>query len=144
MAAYGSGYYGGGNYSYGVSLGEVAITPSSLFSADAIRFTFGSAGISAAATIVVDAQRTAFISFDGLDASAVVANTNVITSLENVLISSGSSFALNGKRYAIGAFSSNPSSYGQLTARLKWENYGDTAETWTKLPDTAETWTQIA
>jgi hypothetical protein len=144
MAAYGAGYYGGGNYSFGISLGEVAITPSSAFSVDAFRFTFGAAEISAATTVAIDAQRTAFISFDGLDASAVVANTNVITSLENLLIVSGSSFALNGKRYAIGAFSVNPSSYGQLTARLKWENYGDTAETWTQLPDTSETWTQIA
>ena len=144
MAAYGTGYFGAGNYSYGVSLGDVAVSAASSAAADAYRFTFADAGITASSSFAVDAQRTAFITIEGLDASAVVVNTNVITSLEPFFIISTSSFALSGKRYAIGQFSATPASYGALTARLKWENYSDTAEVWTQLPDTSETWTPIA
>ena len=143
MAAYGGGPYGGGNYSYGVSVGEVAVSSESSAAADAYRFAFGEANITSASSLLLDAQRTAFISFDGFDASVVVAETNVITGTD-ILINSSSILSAAGVRYAVGRFSANAQSSGSTTARLKWENYGDTAEVWTQIPDTSDTWQPIA
>lgn len=143
MAAYGGGPYGGGNYSYGVSVGEFAVLPESSATVDAYRFTFGAANITSVSSLLLNAQRTAFISFEGLDASAVVMSTNVITSTD-LLINSSSILSAAGVRYAVGIFSVNAQSSGSTTARLKWENYGDTAEAWTQIPDTSETWQPIA
>jgi hypothetical protein len=74
MAAYGSGYYGGGNYSYGVSLGAADITATSSASVSGTRFVFGAFDVVASSTVVVDGKRVQFSGFDlSASSSAAVA-----------------------------------------------------------------------
>ena len=82
MAAYGSGYYGGGNFSYGVSLGEASSNSAS--------------SIAVAGAVLLNA------SFDVNDSSTVAA-TAVTVKDSSFAISSASSATASGQRVALGA-----------------------------------------
>jgi hypothetical protein len=64
MAAYGSGYYGGGNYSYGVSLGEFAVVGASTVAVAGVRYVSGAFAVSCASSMDAGAVVVKFAAAD--------------------------------------------------------------------------------
>ena len=101
MAAYGQGPYGGGNYSYGVSLGAVEFAASSAATVAASAVLSGAFSVSASSNVVVDALRVAVGAADVVSSSsATVAGQRLADGVAN--ITSSSSLSAAGLRLAIG------------------------------------------
>ena len=142
MAAYGSGYYGGGNYSYGVSLGAVDFQGTSTATAAGVRFTFGAFEVTAASDVAADGTRVAFMSASVASDSVISIDSNVIVN-QAVTVSAASSASASGIRIRPTAVPFVCGSQIVINGRLKWEVEPDTPETWTPIADTSETWTRI-
>jgi hypothetical protein len=95
-----------------------------------------------ASTVVIDGQRIAFISCVIASEAVMVVNSNVIVNQGFAIQSSG---ALNVGYLRIMSFDVAISSASSMYAfgSLKWNNQGDTTETWDAIADTSEMWTPI-
>jgi hypothetical protein len=142
MAAYGSGYYGGGNYSYGVSLGAVAFQGTSTATAAGVRFTFGAFEVTSTSDVVINGTRIAFMSASVASDSVISIDSNVIVN-QAVTVLAESSVAASGIRVRPSVVPFVCASQMVVAGRLKWETEPDTSETWTPIADTSETWTRI-
>jgi hypothetical protein len=71
MAAYGSGYYGGGNYSYGVSLGAFAVEGASTVTAAGVRYALGAFAVSSASLMAADSVVVKLAAADMPSSSAI-------------------------------------------------------------------------
>ena len=80
MAAYGSGYYGGGNYSYGVSLGALAVTDASTMAVVGRVVARGAFDITDASTVVVAARtvRQSNVAISSSSTATTVSNAAAI------------------------------------------------------------------
>lgn len=102
MAAYGSGYYGGGNYSYGVSLGAFDVTATSSVTAAGLRYAIGAFDIASTTTVAVAANVVKDSGF-AVSASSSVAAAGQRLAVSGASVASGSSASVSGLRYAVGA-----------------------------------------
>ena len=102
MAAYGSGYYGGGNYSYGVSLGEAALAGVSSVTAAGTRFTFGEVLIAASSSVAANAIVVKDAAF-AVSASSASTAAGQRLAISGATVASSSSVSASGLRYAVGA-----------------------------------------
>lgn len=102
MAAYGSGYYGAGNYSFGVSLGELNIVAASAVTAAGLRYAVGAFDVSASSVATALAVTVKDASFGVIASSASsVAGDRVADGAAN--IAGSSAVSASGLRVAIGA-----------------------------------------
>lgn len=142
MAAYGSGYYGGGNYSFGVSLGAAEITSTSSVTAAGFRTTFGAFAVLAESSVVVNAIRIAFMSASVASDSIIEIGSNVVVN-QGFAIDGTSTMTARGVRITRSLAPISCTSVMAIAAVLKWNINPDTPETWTGIPDTSETWTPV-
>jgi hypothetical protein len=163
MAAYGSGYFGGGNYSYGVSLGALTAAAQSAASIAGVRvvngaFTVaassgvsiyarykaaGSATFAATSNVSASATRVAFV-------TATVASEAVMT-VDSVGVFNGfvdfvgtSQTVIDSQKIHIVPIQIDSTSSVVIFGRKKWENEDNTPETWNPISDTPEIWTPIS
>jgi len=142
MAAYGSGYYGGGNYSFGVSLGLVEVSSTSSATAAAVRYAFGEVSMATQSVVVIDGVRVAFISASVASEATMVVGSNVIVN-QALTITGNSSEVVAGIRIAQSQIPMSCASIFAVDGNLKWQVKPDTAETWTPIADTSEIWTPV-
>jgi len=163
MASYGSGYYGGGNYSYGVSLGELTAAAQSAASIAGVRVVNGSFTVSASSAVSVDARYSAVgaVTFAGASSGSVsgtrvafvtgtVASEAMMTVdstgvFNNYVDFTGTSQAIvAGQRIHIVPVEFDTTSGITISGRKKWETEDDISETWTPISDTSESWTTVS
>lgn len=142
MAAYGSGYYGGGNYSYGISLSGFAASSGSTAAIEGGLIISGEMTVASSSSAAIDAVRVAFMSASVASDATMVIGSNVIVQ-QGIELTGQSGFGLGGFRVAVGLIELDEASSMSCAARLKWEEEPDTPEVWTVQPDTSEVWTPI-
>jgi len=143
MAAYGSGPYGGGNYSFGISLGEASIEGVSSVGADGLRIAIGDVAVNSESSVVVDGVRVAFMSATVAINAEMVVGANVIVN-RALSIYCASQLGVSGSRVRNFGFNTRGASSATCFARLKWEQESDTNESWSEIADGSTTWTPIA
>ena len=143
MAAYGSGPYGGGNYSFGISLGEASIEGVSSVGADGLRIAIGDVAVNSESSVVVDGVRVAFMSATVAINAEMVVGANVIID-QALSIYCASQLGVSGGRVRNFGFDVVDASTMTCFARLKWEVESDTSEDWSEVADSDTTWTPIA
>lgn len=143
MAAYGSGYYGGGNYSRGVSLGAVAIVDTSTASASGTRVCEGAFSVSSSSSSSIDANVVKpDATFSVVAVSEMAVGSQVIVN-QPIAFDTSSECVIAGILIVNQSFMISCDSGMSVFARKKWENESDTNETWDVEADTSKTWTQI-
>lgn len=142
MAAYGSGYYGGGNYSYGVQLGALNVSDTSTVTVVGQSLKNAQAAISSSSTVSIGAIKIANAGF-AIDGTSVITVAGGISAVGNVDIVATSVLNIEYNRIQHFAGSIIESSSVVINARKKWETEADVSETWTPIEDVSESWTTV-
>jgi hypothetical protein len=123
-------------------IGASVLAAESSFECYAIRYGVGGATIVGESDFIFAATRYAIGDADLVAVSAVESKTNIIAN-NQALIEGGSGLNASVLYTARGVSILNASSAIIISARKKWENEPDTAETWEKISDTPENWTPV-
>lgn len=142
MAAYGSGDYSGGRYSFGGIIGSFAIVSASTVVIAGDNIKDAQFEITSTSTVSVSAVNIATSGVAIVDTS-VITITGGIDAVGNVAIIASSVLDVQyNRKLSFAAVFTNTSSV-VISARKKWENEADTSETWTAIEDVSESWTTV-
>ena len=141
MAAYGQGPYGGGNYSFGVSLGAVDFVAQSTATIAGTSILNGAFAINSSSTVVVDGVRVAFMEAHVASDTIIVIDSNVIVN-QAIAIESASFVEIIGRITANIGFSLEGDSSITIDGNLKWVTNPDVPEIWVTQSDIGQSWQQ--
>jgi len=142
MAAYGSGDYSGGRYSFGGIIGSFAIVSTSTVVIVGDKVKDAQFEISSTSTVSVSAVNIATAGVEIVDTS-VVTVAGGISAVGNVAIIASSVLDIQYNRKLSFAAVFTDTSSVVIGARKKWETEADTSETWTAIEDVSESWTTV-